>query len=312
MAQIYGTFEIGLIFAIMALGVYLTFRILDFPDLTVDGTFTTGGAVAAIMIVAGYPPFFSTIMAMIAGFIFGCCTGVLHTKGKINPLLAGILSMIALYSINLRIMGKPNVALITEETLKQQSKGFFENTLPFLSTFDIIIPMLLVVIIVKLSIDWFLKTDIGLSLRATGDNQRMVRSYSVNTDLTIVIGVGISNGLVALSGALFAQYQGTANATMGVGMIIIGLASVIIGEAIFGTRTVKLVTFAVITGAVIYYFAVALALKVGFNASDLRLLTAIIVIFALVSPKILANIRDKRKKKIRNLQMDQTVTKEMQ
>jgi putative ABC transport system permease protein len=311
-AQIYGTFEIGLIFAIMALGVYLTFRILDFPDLTVDGTFTTGGAVAAIMIVAGYPPFFSTIMAIIAGFIFGCCTGVLHTKGKINPLLAGILSMIALYSINLRIMGKPNVALISEETLKHQSKGFFDTYLPFLSTFDIIIPMLLVIILVKLSIDWFLKTDIGLSLRATGDNQRMVRSYSVNTDLTIILGVGISNGLVALSGALFAQYQGTANATMGVGMIIIGLASVIIGEAIFGTRTVKLVTLAVITGAVIYYFAVALALKVGFNASDLRLITALIVIFALVSPRIIASIKEKRKKKLHNLQMNQSISKEIQ
>jgi putative ABC transport system permease protein len=311
-AQIYGTFEIGLIFAIMALGVYLTFRILDFPDLTVDGTFTTGGAVAAIMIVAGYPPFFSTIMAIIAGFIFGCGTGILHTKGKINPLLAGILSMIALYSINLRIMGKPNVALISEETLKQQSRGFFETYLPFLNTFDIIIPMLLVIILVKLSIDWFLKTDIGLSLRATGDNQRMVRSYSVNTDLTIILGVGISNGLVALSGALFAQYQGTANATMGVGMIIIGLASVIIGEAIFGTRTIKMVTIAVITGAVIYYFAVALALKVGFNASDLRLITALIVIFALVSPRIIASIKEKRKRKFHNLQMDQSVTKEIQ
>jgi putative ABC transport system permease protein len=314
-AQVYGTFEIGLIFAIMALGVYLTFRILDFPDLTVDGTFTTGGAVAAIMIVAGYPPFLSTIIAMLAGFMFGCCTGVLHTKGNINPLLAGILSMIALYSINLRIMGKPNVALISEETLKHQSKGFFDNVLPFISTFDIIIPMLLVVIIVKLSIDWFLKTDIGLSLRATGDNQRMVRSYSVNTDLTIILGVGISNGLVALSGALFAQYQGTANATMGVGMIIVGLASVIIGEAIFGTKTIRRVTFAVISGAAIYYFVIALALNIGFNASDLRLITALIVIFALVSPKILANLRDKRKKNFRNRQMDQSdqsVAKEMQ
>jgi putative ABC transport system permease protein len=268
--------------------------------------------VAAIMIAAGYPPFFSTIMAIVAGFIFGCCTGVLHTKGKINPLLAGILSMIALYSINLRIMGKPNVALISEETLKQQSRGFFDSFLPFLITFDIIIPMLLIIILVKLSIDWFLKTDIGLSLRATGDNQRMVRSYSVNTDLTIILGVGISNGLVALSGVLFAQYQGTANATMGVGMIIIGLASVIIGEAIFGTRTVKMVTLAVITGAVIYYFAVALALKVGFNASDLRLITALIVIFALVSPRIIANIKEKRKRKFHNLQMDRSVTKEIQ
>ncbi|GAA0349549.1 ABC transporter permease [Bacillus horti] len=305
MAQLYGAIEIGLIFAIMALGVYITFRILNFPDLTVDGSFTSGGAVAAVMIVSGVSPLLSTFSALIVGFIFGCFTGIIHTKGKINGLLAGILAMIALYSINLRIMGRPNVALISEETLKQQVKGFFSDYLPFLARFDLIIAMALVVLLIKLALDWFLKTEIGMAIRATGDNQRMIRSYTVNTDISIILGVGLSNGLVALSGALFAQYQGNANATMGVGMIIIGLASVIIGEAIFGTKTLRRVTMAVAGGSIIYYFAVSLALRLGLNASDLRLITAIIVIFALVAPQIMKALHEKRKRAIRQQQADQ-------
>lgn len=296
MLQIYGSIEIGLIYAVMALGVYLTFRLLNFPDLTVDGSFTTGGATAAVLIVAGYSPLIATGIALCVGFVVGCFTGILHTKGKINPLLAGILTMIALYSINLRIMGKPNVALISEETLKQQVKAFFANHLSAIKGFDIIISLLIMIIIIKFILDWFLNTEIGTAIRATGDNQRMVRSFSVNTDHTIILGVGISNALVAFAGALFAQYQGNANATMGVGIIIIGLASVIIGEAIFGTKSVPRVTFAVIGGAVIYYLAVALALRLGLEASDLRLITALIVIFALVAPQILSSMKEKRKR----------------
>lgn len=306
MLQIYGSIEIGLIYAIMALGVYLTFRLLSFPDLTVDGSFTTGGATAAVLIVSGYSPLLSTIIALFAGFIVGCFTGLLHTKGKINPLLAGILTMIALYSINLRIMGRPNVALISEETLKQQVKAFFTNYLSAVQRFDIIISMFILVIIIKFILDWFLKTEIGTALRATGDNQRMVRSFSVNTDFTIILGVGLSNGLVALSGALFAQYQGNANATMGVGIIIIGLASVIIGEAIFGTKSVTRVTMAVIGGAVIYYFAVAFALRLGLEASDLRLITAIIVIIALVAPQMISSVRERRKRAVQQRLAEQT------
>lgn len=310
MAQVYGSIEIGLIYAIMALGVYLTFRILNFPDLTVDGSFTTGGATAAVLIVSGYSPLLATGIAACVGFMVGCFTGVLHTKGKINPLLAGILTMIALYSINLRIMGRPNVALISEETLKQQVKGFFADFLPFIKQFDIIISLFLIVIVIKLTLDWFLKTEIGTAIRATGDNQRMVRSFSVNTDYTIILGVGLSNALVACSGALFAQYQGNANATMGVGLIIIGLASVIIGEAVFGTKTVQRLTLAVIGGAIIYYFAVAIALKLGLNASDLRLITAIIVIFALVAPQMLSSLKEKRKRAAQQREIDQTLVNE--
>ncbi|QUL57440.1 ABC transporter permease [Paenibacillus tritici] len=268
-----GALEMGLLYAFMALGVYITFRILDFPDLTVDGSFTTGGAIAAVMITNGYPPFLATICALLGGMAAGMCTGLLHTKGKINGLLSGILMMIALYSINLRILVKPNVSLMGDDTL--------------FSSMNPLLVMPFIVVLIKILMDLFLRTDLGLALRATGDNSRMIRSFGVNTDTTTILGISLSNGLVALSGALIAQYSTFADASMGIGMIVIGLASVIIGEAIFGAKNVFRATLAVLLGSIVYRIVVALALRVTWlKASDLKLITAIIVIIALVFPSI--------------------------
>lgn len=310
--SLFGAVESGAIYAIMALGVYLSFRVLDFPDLTVDGSFVTGGAVAAISIINGVPPIFATLLGAVAGFIAGCITGLLHTKGKINPLLSGILMMIALYSINLRIMGKPQLSLLNDVTLKDQLISVWEKTgidnvfnslltitglerLP--STWAIVIMMLIVTIIIKFLIDYYLKTEVGLALRATGDNQRMIRSFSANTDILIIMGIGISNGLVAFSGALIAQHGGFADVSMGIGMIIIGLASVIIGEAIFGTKTIARATLAVIGGAIIYRIVVTLALRADFlETGDMKLITALLVIIALIAPQIINSRREKKRR----------------
>jgi putative ABC transport system permease protein len=294
-----GSLESGIIFAIMALGVYLTFRILDFPDLTVDGSFTTGGSVAAVMIVSGYSPILATITAVIVGVFFGSITGILHTKGKINALLSGILSMIALYSINLRIMGKANIGLLGEDTALTQVEAFFQSFGETVSNYSVLFTVAIVALIIKLTVDWFLDTEIGLALRATGDNARMIRSLSANTDNTIILGLALSNGLVALSGALMAQYQGFSDVSMGIGMIIIGLASVIIGEAIFGNSSIRRATLAVIGGAIIYRLVVALALRVGLNPSDMKLMTALIVIIALIAPKFTSSYREKRRRDAR-------------
>jgi len=275
-----GAVELGLLYAVMALGVYITFRILEFPDLTVDGSFTTGGAIAAVAITAGWSPWLATALAFFGGLAAGFMTGLLHTKGKINGLLSGILMMIALYSINMRILGKPNVSLARSRV--DSVFTALESDLAFL---PLMVWLVVFVLIVKAILDWFFKTDLGLALRVTGDNLRMIQSFGANTDRMKMIGVSLSNGLVAMSGALIAQYQGFADISMGVGMIVIGLASVIIGEAVFGARTVVQATLAVILGAVIYRIVYALALRVDFlEASDMKVITAFIVIVALVVP----------------------------
>ncbi|MFD2169316.1 ABC transporter permease [Tumebacillus lipolyticus] len=279
-----GSVESGLIFALLALGVYLTFRVLNFPDLTVDGSFTAGGATAATLIASGNHPLVATGAAFVVGCLAGSITGLLHTKGKINALLAGILTMIALYSVNLRIMGRANVPLLSEETLVTQVNTALE---PWLGDLALMAVLAVLVICFKLGMDWFLRTETGLSLRATGDNEQMIGSFGANTDLAKVIGLALSNGLVALAGAWMAQYQGFADVSMGIGMIVIGLASVIIGEAVFGRSTVARATAAVIGGAILYKLIVAFALRIGVNPSDLKLITALIVIAALVSPKTL-------------------------
>ncbi|WP_068785876.1 ABC transporter permease [Paenibacillus phocaensis] len=280
MNSLLGALESGLLYALMALGVYITFRILDFPDLTVDGSFTTGGAIAAVMITGGSSPWIATIAAFFGGLAAGAITGLIHTKGRINGLLSGILMMIALYSINMRIMGKPNVGLLGEDTL--------------FSTVSPLVFMPIIVIAIKLLLDLFFKTDLGLALRATGDNKRMIRSFGANTDYTIILGLSLSNGLVALSGALIAQQSGFADISSGIGMIVIGLASVIIGEAIFGARTVFWATLAAVLGSVVYRIVVALALRIEWlEQTDLKLITAVIVIIALVLPTVQRNIKQK-------------------
>ncbi|WP_066368686.1 ABC transporter permease [Neobacillus fumarioli] len=311
--SIFGSFESGIIYAIMALGVYLSFRILDFPDLTVDGSFVTGAAVTSIMILNGVNPFWATLVALFAGFLAGCITGMLHTFGKINNLLSGILMMIALYSINLRIMGRSNIPLLNTDTaftkithvakhtgidsllnsvLKSVGLG---DSLP--DTWGILLFMIVVTFVIKFLTDWFLKTEIGLALRATGDNKRMIRSFSANTNLLIVLGLGLSNALVAFSGALIAQEGGFADVGMGIGTIIVGLASVIIGEALFGTKTIARTTLAVIGGSIIYRIVVTLALRAEFlQPGDMKLITAVIVIIALTAPKVFERTKDRKRK----------------
>ncbi|WP_309087836.1 ABC transporter permease [Domibacillus sp.] len=298
MTAMFGAAESGVIYAIMALGVYLSFRVLDFPDLTVDGSFVTGGAVASIMIVNGSDPFTATVAALFAGFLAGCATGILHTKGGINPLLSGILMMIALYSINLRIMGKPNVPLLAEETVMTKITSWFA------SEWSVLLFMLLLTLIIKFVTDLFLKTEVGLSLRAVGDNEGMVRSFSANTGWMKVLGLGLSNALVAFSGALVAQYNGFNDVGMGIGMIVIGLASVIIGEAVIGHSSIARATLAVVVGAILYRMIVTLALRIEFlDTGDMKLITAVIVIIALVLPKMLDRQKAAARKKKRLQQL---------
>lgn len=308
---LFGAVESGIIYAIMALGVYLTFRVLDFPDLTVDGSFVTGAGVAAISIANGVSPVVATLMAIVAGFIAGCITGLLHTKGKINALLSGILMMIALYSINLRIMDSPTVSLHNQPTIFSQLRelwpagidNFFNGIFTALgserapATWVIVFFMIVVVLAIKYLTDYFLKTEVGLALRATGDNKRMIRSLSANTDNLIILGVGISNAMVALSGALIAQIGGFADVSMGIGMIVIGLASVIIGEALIGKRTIAIATIAVIGGAIVYRMVVTLALRVDFlETGDMKMITAFIVMVALIAPRIIQARKDKKRR----------------
>ncbi|TQS72019.1 ABC transporter permease [Ornithinibacillus gellani] len=317
---IFGAVESGVIYAIMALGVYLSFRVLDFPDLTVDGSFVTGAAVAGISIMHGVSPVLATLLAAVAGFIAGCVTGVLHTKGKINALLSGILMMIALYSINLRIMGRPTLSLLNETTIFKQLRDFWSGTgldtffngmlaaigmERFPATWAIVLVMMVVTLAIKFITDYYLKTEIGLALRATGDNQRMIRSFSANTDNLIIVGIGYSNALVAFSGALIAQHGGFADVGMGIGMIIIGLASVIIGEALFGTKTIARATIAVIGGAVIYRIVVTIALRVDFlDTGDMKLITAVLVIAALVAPKMMQTHREKKRRQRKRAELE--------
>ncbi|NIK12632.1 ABC transporter permease [Alkalibacillus almallahensis] len=313
---LYGAVESGLIYALMALGVYISFRLLDFPDLTVDGSFVTGGAVTSVMVVSGVDPFTATLAGAAVGFLVGCITGILHTKGNINPLLAGILMMVALYSINLRIMGQPNIPLLNETTVFTVVENWWQTLnlqgivmAPFEalgiaayvpSSLDVLVAATILMVIVKKLLDFFLRTEAGTTLRATGDNQTMVRSFSANTNVYIVVGIGVSNMLVAFSGSMVVQHNGFADINLGVGMIIIGLASVIIGEVLFSFGSDKIVrtTLAVILGAIVYRMIYAVALQVDFlEASDMKLITALIVVAALVVPNWLGQTNAKQQYK---------------
>ncbi|MGR6835177.1 ABC transporter permease [Syntrophomonas erecta] len=275
-----GSLELGIIYAIMALGVFLSFRTLNIPDLTVDNSFVLGAAFSATMCSTDQP-LAGIGLAFIAGCLAGSVTALLHTKLKIQPLLAGILVMLGLYSVNLRVMeNRANIPLLNKTTLF----SLLDNT-ALQDYSQLIIPAVVLLIVVML-LYLFLKTKLGFVLRATGDNPQMVRALGVNTDTTILIGLAISNGLVALSGALIAQYQSFADISMGVGMVIIGLASVIIGEVIFGTRSLLRRLMAVILGALLYRFVITLALELGMPPTDLKLVSAVIVALALSMPVI--------------------------
>ncbi len=271
----------GLAYGFVAIGVYITFRVLSFPDLSVDGSFPLGGAVAAVLITNGVNPWLATAAALLAGSIAGLCTSLLNTKLRINALLAGILMMVALYSINLIIMGRANIPLLRQITVFEQAADFFQTS-PSLSFSVIFVAFLALIILVALN--WFLRTEIGLALRATGDNEQMVRGLGGNTDMTTILGVAISNGLVALSGALIAQNQGFTDVGMGIGMIVMGLASVIIGEGLFRPRGVATVLLAVFGGAFAYRLFIGIALRLGLPPTNLKLVTALLVIVALSIP----------------------------
>jgi putative ABC transport system permease protein len=273
--------EQGFAYGLVALGIVITFRILSFPDLTVDGSFPLGAAVVARLIVEGAPPVYGIVLAIVAGFAAGCCTGVLYTKLKINSLLAGILMMTVLYSVNLRIMGKSNIQLLTVSTFLTP----IEN-LPVNRFIPIIAFFFVVSFGVKILTDLFMRTQLGFAMRATGDNEQMIRALGVNTDNTTILGLGISNAFVALSGALVAQDQGFADVGMGIGMIVAGLASIIIGEALVGKHTVQRMTLAALIGSFLYKEIISIGLRLGLAPTDLKLATGIMVILALGIPAL--------------------------
>ncbi len=288
----FGALETGFIFALVALAVFISFRILDFPDLTVDGSFPLGAAVAASMIVAGFNPFTATICACLAGAAAGSVTAWLNVKLKILHLLASILTMIALYSINLRIMDGPNKALLGVDTLLSPLDNI--SAVPYYIAYPIAFGLFTAFILAL--VIWFLQSEIGLAMRATGANPRMARANGVNTSRMVILGMAISNALVALAGALFAQSQGSADVTMGVGVIVIGLASVIGGEALLSTRTLLKWALACVFGSVLYRMVIALALNgemFGLKAQDLNLITAVLVTLAIVAPTLKAKTKAK-------------------
>ena len=281
-----GAVEQGFVYGIMVIGVYLTFRILDFPDLTVDGSLPLGAAISAVSITNGMNPYLSLVLAMGGGFLAGMVTAILNTKFKILHLLASILTMIALYSINIRIMAGPNVALLGVDTV-------FDSVinLGVPSQYAGILIFGMFALLVVVFVVWFLSTELGQAVLATGDNPQMITSLGVNTHFIIILGVGMSNSLVALSGALVAQNQGAADVGMGIGTIIAGLASVIIGETVFGCKTIARAFIAAVLGSVLYRLAIAMALSMEFgsfkfNPSDLNLITAVLVIAALIAPNL--------------------------
>ncbi len=289
---ILGAIALGSLWAIMTMGVYITYRLLDIADLSVEGSLVTGAAVGAVCITGGLNPWLSTIVALLAGMVCGLITGLLHTKLRIPPLLAGILTMIALYSINLRIMGRANIPLLNVESVFTPLQN-----LPFMAGLEahgimtknvaILICGLLVCLVVSVFLYWFFGTEIGCSIRATGNNQQMVRALGINTDTMILLGLMLSNGLVAMSGALIAQNQSYADVQMGTGSIVIGLASVIIGEVLFGSnKSFSRTLLAMTLGAITYRIIIALVLKAGMPANDLKMFTAITVAICLALPQI--------------------------
>ena len=283
------TISQGLLWSLLAIGVYITFRVLDIADLTVEGSFPLGAATAASCLIAGWSPIPAIIVAAFAGMVSGIVTGLLCTKLKIPALLAGILTMIALYSVNLHIMQKANIALLQVDTI------FYLYALDGVSQGNMILIIgLITVVLLSVACYVFFGTEIGAAIRATGCNQHMIRANGINTDITIILGLLLSNGLVAVSGALVAQAQGFADVGMGVGTIVIGLASVIIGEVIFGTRSFKNCLISVILGSIVYRAVIAIVLQMGMPPNDLKLFTAILVAIALSMPLFQAKFKKRK------------------
>ncbi|OFY38452.1 MAG: ABC transporter permease [Bacteroidetes bacterium GWF2_40_14] len=281
MSLLVGAITIGLILALLALGIFISFKIFNFADITAEGSITLGASIAAALIVAGVDPVTATIIAMFGGFIAGALTGIIHTKFNINGLLSGILVMTALYSINLHIMGKSNLPLLSEDTIITQIESL---NLMANKEMTILLSTLLIVSVFGIVLYLFLKTNLGTAMRATGNNPQMIRALGVNTNHMIILGLAIANALIALSGAILAQFQGFADVQMGIGMLVWGLASVIIGEAVIGDKSIGSLIVGAVLGSLIFRLLVAIALRWGMNPNDLKLITAIFVFIALVLP----------------------------
>jgi len=280
----------GLLWAVMALGVYVTFRVLDLADLTCEGSFPLGAATAATLMASGHNVSTAILAAAVAGMLAGAVTGFLTTKMKIPALLAGILTMIALYSVNLRIMGKANLSLLGVDTVF----SFTQEALGLNNAYTTFVVGITATLIIGIGMYWFFGTEIGAAIRATGFNQQMIRAQGVNTDMTIILGLIISNSLIAISGALVGQNNGFADVGMGVGTIVIGLASVIIGEVLFGTRSFKNCMISVVLGSVVYRIVIAVVLQMGMPPNDLKLFTSVLVAIALSMPLIKAKLKGRK------------------
>jgi len=304
MTLLLGSFTIGLILSLLALGVMISFRIFEIPDITTDGSITLGASIAAILLIKGVNPWAATAAGALGGALAGTITGILHTKFKINALLAGILVMTALYSVNLHVMGRSNIPLMQANTLSSEAEEISEKLIgaKSLNVFGwavtasdaaLLIFALLAAAVTGAILYAFFRTQIGTAMRATGDNPQMIRALGGNVEGYVIMGLALSNGLVALSGALLAQYQGFADAQMGIGMIVWGLASVIIGEALTGGRSLGLTIVGAILGSILFRLLVAIALRWGLNPNDLKLITALFVFAALVLPGLIGKLKRK-------------------
>jgi putative ABC transport system permease protein len=304
MTLLLGALTIGLILSLLAMGVFVSFRIFEIPDITTDGSITLGASVAAVLLVKGVHPLLATAAGAAAGALAGAVTGIIHTKFKINALLSGILVMTALYSVNLHVMGRSNVPLMQARTLVSHGEEMGERLFgaPSLNVLGWPVPAVdAAVLLLALgaamaaaaALYVFFRTHLGTAMRATGDNPQMIRALGANVERNIILGLALSNGFVALSGALLAQYQGFADAQMGIGMIVWGLASVIIGEALTGTRSLGLTIMGTLMGSVLFRLLVAIALRWGLNPNDLKLITALFVFAALVLPRCLGSLKRK-------------------
>jgi putative tryptophan/tyrosine transport system permease protein len=305
MTLLLGALTLGLILSLLALGVFISFRVFSFSDITTDGSVTTGAAIAAVLLTDGVSPLWATLAGAAGGALAGAATGTLHAKFRIHRLLAGILVMTALYSVNLRIMGKSNVPLMMADTLATRAQAMGER-LAGKTTLELggylvgvrdlaVLAVVFVFIVAVAMVLWaFLRTQLGTAMRATGNNEQMIRALGVDVGIMQIIGLALANGLVGLSGALMAQYQGFADVQMGIGMVVWGLASVIIGEALVGSTQLGLVLTGAVMGSVLFRLLVAIALRAGLDPNDLKLVTAVFVFAALVLPGALAKVRARR------------------
>jgi len=299
---------IGLILSLLALGSFISFRVFDFPDITTEGSFTFGGAIAATLLVSGVDPFVATAVACLGGLVAGMVTGIVHTRFQINRLLSGIIVMTALFSINLHVMGRANVPLLTERSLATVVEGvgravFGESVMIagwMVSSRDLalLVAAFVATVVVGTLLYFFFRTNLGTAMQAAGDNADMIRALGVSVPVMIVIGLALANALSALAGALLTQYQGFADVQMGIGMVVWALASIIIGEALVGVRHIGYLIVGAVMGSVLFRLLVAVALRAGLDPNDLKLVTAVFVLAALILPKLVGPGRTRARRRV--------------